>query len=160
MKRDNLKLFKKKTSIIIVSLSIFRPAFTTRKNPIPNMEKHNSLQWLATKFSKQEFRVWHITKCFCTRFRRASPLHKKHSDMSNSDLRDKMDGLMPCGKMDAVYPEPLSRYNRCMAQLSVRKISDSMSGGREKEAGRTDFSNFLCAKTCCRIFCRRADGID
>jgi len=43
--------------------------------------------------------------------------------MSSSDLRDKLDGLTPTNKMDSVYPEALSRHNRCtMAQLSNNVI--------------------------------------
>jgi len=42
--------------------------------------------------------------------------------MSSSDLRDKLDGLGVSGKMDAIYPEPLSRLNRCMTQLSGNVI--------------------------------------
>ncbi|XP_023330582.1 uncharacterized protein LOC111702987 [Eurytemora carolleeae] len=42
--------------------------------------------------------------------------------MSSSDLRDKLDGLGSTGKMAAIYPEPLSRHNRCMAQLSSNVI--------------------------------------
>jgi len=43
-------------------------------------------------------------------------------DMSSSDLRDKLDGLGSTGKMAATYPEPLSRHNRCMTQLSSNVI--------------------------------------
>jgi len=42
--------------------------------------------------------------------------------MSSSDLRDKLDGLGSTGKMAAVYPEPLSRHNRCINQLSSNVI--------------------------------------
>jgi len=43
-------------------------------------------------------------------------------EMSSSDLRDKLDGLGSTGKMAAIYPEALSRHNRCMTQLSGNVI--------------------------------------
>lgn len=43
--------------------------------------------------------------------------------MSSSDLRDKLDGITPVNRMDAVYPEALSRHNRSnMTQLSNNVI--------------------------------------
>jgi len=42
--------------------------------------------------------------------------------MSSSDLRDKLDGLDTAIKMAAVYPEPLSRHNRMLSQLSSNVI--------------------------------------
>jgi len=45
--------------------------------------------------------------------------------MSSSDLRDRLDGLGSTGKMAAIYPEPLSRHNRCMNQLSSNVIECS-----------------------------------
>jgi len=48
--------------------------------------------------------------------------NKKNVVMSSSDLRDKLDGLGSTGKMAAIYPEPLSRHNRCMNQLSSNVI--------------------------------------
>jgi len=46
--------------------------------------------------------------------------------MSSSDLRDKLDGISPVNKMEAVYPEALSRHNRSnLAQLSNNVIECS-----------------------------------